>query len=119
MSGAFNVAADPVIDAHALDARPLPVPPPLLRAGAAASFALRLQPSEPGWVDMAFGSPIMATDRLRSFGWSPRRSSVAAFDELLDGLRRASGLDTPPLDPATSGPARVREVFTGVGSASR
>ena len=117
--GCVQRGSGPVIDAHALGARPVPVPPPLLRAGASASFALRLQPSEPGWVDMAFASPLMSTERRARVRVGARRSSVAAFDELLDGLRGSSGLDTPPLDPDTSGPLRVREVFTGVGSASR
>ena len=54
--GAFNVAADPVLDGEAigrlLDARPVPVPGAVLRAGAAAAFHLRLTPTPSGWVDM-------------------------------------------------------------------
>ncbi|HEX8123932.1 MAG TPA: NAD-dependent epimerase/dehydratase family protein [Solirubrobacteraceae bacterium] len=122
--GAYNVAADPVLDADtlssALGARPVAVPASVLRAGAAASYALRLQPTEPGWVDMGLGVPIMDTTRVRSeLGWEPRKTSVEAFQELFDGLHDGAGLDTPPLDPATSGPLRVREVGTGVGSTSR
>jgi UDP-glucose 4-epimerase len=122
--GAYNVAADPVLDssslAAALRARPLPLPSSILRAGAAASFHLRLQPTEPGWVDMGLGVPIMDTTRIRSeLGWEPRKTAVEAFEELFDGLHDGAGLDTPPLDPATSGPLRVREVVTGVGSTSR
>ncbi|HEX8083493.1 MAG TPA: NAD-dependent epimerase/dehydratase family protein [Solirubrobacteraceae bacterium] len=119
MRGAFNVAADPVIDASSLDARGVPVPPRALRFGALVSYKLRAQPSEPGWVDMAYGVPIMSTQRLRSFGWDPRKTSVEAFDELLDGMRHGAGIETPPLDPHTGGPLRVREILTGVGSTSR
>jgi hypothetical protein len=36
--------------------------------------------------------------------------------DLLNGLRDGSGADTPPLAPETSGPLRVREIVTGVGS---
>src|SRR5438270_11181041 len=54
--GAFNVAADPTLGpaelAEVLRARRLKLPAGLLRAGAAATYALHLQPTEPGWVDM-------------------------------------------------------------------
>jgi nucleoside-diphosphate-sugar epimerase len=118
--GAYNVAAEPVLDprtlAEALHARRLPLPGWLLRAGAAATYRLRLQPSEPGWVDMALGVPLMDTSRARrELGWEPRRTSVDTLMDLLAGLRDGAGLETPPLAPATSGPARIREVLTGVG----
>jgi UDP-glucose 4-epimerase len=122
--GAYNVAADPVLDGatlgDALGARQLPLPATLMRAGAAASFHARLQPTEPGWLDMGLGVPIMDTSRIRTeLGWEPRRTAVEAFDELFDGLREGAGLETPPLDPRTGGPLRVRELLTGVGSTSR
>jgi UDP-glucose 4-epimerase len=122
--GAYNVAADPVLDpatlSEALGARPLPVPAGVLRAGAAASFALRLQPTEPGWVDMGLGVPVMDTARIRAeLGWEPRHTAVEAFLELFDGLHDGAGLETPPLDPRTGGPMRVRELLTGVGGTSR
>ena len=122
--GAYNVAADPVLDgatlSRELGTRQLPLPPAVLRAGAAGSYLARLQPTEPGWVDMGLGVPIMDTTRIRSeLGWEPRRTAVEAFAELFDGLREGGELDTPPLARSTSGPARVREVLTGVGSTSR
>jgi UDP-glucose 4-epimerase len=122
--GAFNIAADPPLDgdvaAEVLHARAVDVPARVLRGLAAASFAARLQPAEPGWVDMALAVPLMATTRAREeLGWSPRVSSTDALLELLDGLRDGAGHPTPPLDPATSGPLRVREFLTGVGRTSR
>jgi UDP-glucose 4-epimerase len=83
-SGPFNIAAEPVIGfaelARLLNARPVRVPAALLRGAAAASFALRLQPAEPGWVDMALGVPLMSTERARlELGWSPRRSATEAI----------------------------------------
>jgi nucleoside-diphosphate-sugar epimerase len=118
--GAFNVAADPVLDpdrlAEALGARKVRVPPALLRGAAAATFRLRLQPSEPGWLDMALGVPLMDTAKARrELGWTPARTSVEALEELLAGIRGREGIDTPPLAPDSGGPARVREVLTGVG----
>ena len=120
VSGAFNVAAEPVLDperlAALLRARRVPVPAKVLRAGASLSFRAHLQPTEPGWLDMALAVPIMSTERTRrELGWAPAHSSEDAFMELLDGLREGAGAQTPPLAPGTSGPLRVREFLTGIG----
>ena len=40
----------------------------------------------------------------------------AALLELLEGMRENAGTPTPPLDPGTSGPGRVKELVTGIGS---
>src|SRR3954449_2469732 len=76
--GAFNIAAEPVLDPDlrgaGLGARPVPVPAAVLRAGAALTWRARLQPTEPGWVDMALAVPLMDTTRAREhLGWTPRR----------------------------------------------
>jgi len=122
--GAFNVAAEPPLDgdvvAKLLDAKAVDVPARVLRAGAALSWHARLQPSEPGWVDMGLGVPLMDCSRARDeLGWTPRYGADEAFLELFAGLREGAGHPTPPLDPRTSGPLRVREVLTGVGRTSR
>jgi UDP-glucose 4-epimerase len=119
--GAYNVAADPVLDpdelARILGARKVHVPASALRAVAAAAWRARLTPTPEGWLDMALGVPIMDTTRIRSeLGWDPRRGADTALRDLLDGLRDRSGADTPPLAPETSGPLRVREFLTGVGA---
>jgi UDP-glucose 4-epimerase len=105
--GAFNIAAEPVLDpdelGRILDARPVPVPPVALRLLALATWKLRLQPTPPGWVDMALAVPIMATERARSeLGWTPRHSSADALLELIDGIHRRDGAPTPPLQPAAA-----------------
>jgi UDP-glucose 4-epimerase len=119
--GAFNIAADPVLDAaeigRVLGARPVPVSPRALRTGASLTYRLRLQPSEPGWVDMGLGVPLMDSSRARDeLGWTPRFSAADALSELLDGIRDGAGLDTPPLEPGGAGPGRIRELASGVGS---
>ena len=119
--GPFNIAAGPVLDpdelGRALGARPLPVPGALLRGGAALSYRLRLQPSEPGWVDMGLAAPMMATNRARAeLGWEPTWSSSEALLDLLEGMREGAGLDTPPLEPGGAGPLRIREFATGIGA---
>ena len=118
--GAFNVAAEPVLDpdelGRILDARPVSVPPGLLRRLADVTWRLRLQPTPAGWVDMALAVPLMDVTRAREeLGWRPARSSADALLDLLGGMRDASGVDTPPLSPSTSGPMRAREILTGVG----
>jgi len=122
--GPFNVAADPPLDgdvvARLLGAKAVDVPGRMLRAGAALSWRLRLQPSEPGWVDMGLGVPVMDTARARAeLGWKPRRGGDEALLELIEGMRESAGAPTPPLDPSAGGPGRVREILTGVGSKSR
>lgn len=118
--GAFNIAADPVIGvdelATLLGARPVAVPAAVLRGAAAATFALRLQPTEPGWVDMGLGTPLMDCARAeRELGWRASRSGTEALTELIDAIRRGEDFATPPLAAATSGPLRVRELLTGLG----
>src|SRR3954451_13392590 len=107
--GAFNIAAEPVLDpavlADLLEARPVRIAPGLVGAAAALSYRLRLQPSERGWLDMALQIPIMDTDRARSeLGWKPAHSAGDALRELLAGMAEHAGLRTPPLDPRGGGP---------------
>jgi UDP-glucose 4-epimerase len=118
--GAFNVAAEPVLDpaelGRLLGARPVPVRAGLLRAAADVTWRLRLQPTPPGWVDLALGVPLMDTTRARSeLGWTPAHDAGAALLELVHGMREGAGEATPPLDPKAGGPMRVGEVATGVG----
>jgi UDP-glucose 4-epimerase len=118
--GAFNLAAEPVLDSHEvgriLNARPVPMPARLARTGADLSWRLHLQPVSAGWFDMALNVPIMDTTRARTeLGWTPEWSADEALLDLLEGLRTGAGLDTPPLSPKTSGPFRIREIMTGVG----
>ena len=119
--GAFNIAADPVLDpdelADLFGARKVPMPAAAVRAAADASWKAHAQPTPPGWVDLALNVPIMDTSRAREeLGWKPRHSSREALMDLMNGLRDGSGADTPPLAPETSGPGRVREFMSGVGS---
>jgi UDP-glucose 4-epimerase len=119
--GAFNVAAEPVLDGEAfrrlLGARAtVPVPAGVLRAAADLTWRARLQPTPAGWVDLGLGVPIMSTARARSeLGWAETRTATDALDELLDGLRRGDGGPTPPLDPQAGGAGRAGEFATGVG----
>jgi len=122
--GAFNLAADPVLDGdelgRLLGARPLRLHPGLLRAASDLTWRLRLQPTPAGWVDMALGVPIMSTQRARTeLGWTPRYSSGEALLELLAGIRDDAGAPTPRLDPEAGGRFRAREILSGIGARER
>ena len=108
LEGPVNIAAPPIVDtatlAELLDARQLRTPSWLLRHGAGITYALRLQRTSRGWVDLALGVPTMdtqlATDRL---GWSARRTATDALTDLLQGFAGRAGSATPPLAPSARG----------------
>ncbi|GAA0575889.1 NAD-dependent epimerase/dehydratase family protein [Paractinoplanes ferrugineus] len=111
LRGAFNIAADPVLDPH-LAAQvfrgiTVPVPAPALAAAAAASWKLRLQPIDAGWIRLALAAPLMSSSRAaRELDWKPRVDSVAALRELVAGMaERAHNAASPPLsgDPGLPG----------------
>ncbi len=121
--GPFNLAADPVVDAHTLGellgARPVKVPVWPVRTAVAAAWKLHLVPASPMLVDLALSLPVMDTARARDeLGWSPAYSALDAMRELLDGMREGAGMSTPPLDPRTGGKLRWRELVTGIGQRS-
>ena len=121
VDGPFNIAAEPPLGPRELGdvfgAPPLELPRRLVRAAVAASHALRLQPTPPGWLDLALGVPVMSSERARTeLGWEPRIDAAATLAELLDGLRAHAGGRTPPLDAdRESGPLRSREVANVAG----
>ncbi|CAN5232289.1 SDR family oxidoreductase [soil metagenome] len=119
--GAFNLAAEPVLDAQEigriLNARPFPFSARTLRAGANLAWRLRLQPVPPDWLDLSLNIPVMDTTRVRTeLGWTSQYTAGDTLLDVLAGLSEGAGLDTPPLSPQTGGPFRIREILTGVGS---
>jgi nucleoside-diphosphate-sugar epimerase len=100
--GAFNVAADPVLDpdtlADLLDARKVPVPAGLARGLVATTWRLRLQPTPEGWVDMGLQTPLLDSSRIREeLNWQPQHAAGEALLELLQGFHAGAGAPTPPL----------------------
>jgi nucleoside-diphosphate-sugar epimerase len=100
--GAFNVAAEPVLDpdvlAELLGARKVRVPVGLARGLVGATWRLRLQPTPEGWVDMGLQTPLMDPARIRDeLGWQPRHAAGEALLELLHGFHAGAGAPTPPL----------------------
>ncbi|MEU9414950.1 NAD-dependent epimerase/dehydratase family protein [Streptomyces sp. NPDC048272] len=102
VSGAFNLAAEPPVDAKVLagifDARSFPMPAAPVRAALAAAWKLRLVPASPDLFDAVLRLPLMDCSRAREeLGWEPTRTSVEALQEFLAGLRDGEGMDTAPL----------------------
>lgn len=117
--GAFNVAAEPVIDgavlAGVLGGRPVPMPPRLVRAVLAGAWRAHLVPAEPTLFDLAMGMPVMRADRARAeLGWSPSRSATDALAEAVAGMGEGAGAATAPLTPDSMG-GRAQELSSGVG----
>ena len=101
--GAFNVAAEPPLDAASLSEvlgrRRLTLPVGLMRGAVDLTWRLHLQPTDVGWFDMARQSPLMDAGRARrELGWEPRTSALEALLEVLQGIREGEGSDRPPLD---------------------
>lgn len=117
VSGAFNVATDPVVDpgllARLLRARLVRVPAGLVKPALAAAWRMHLVPATPGLFDTVLRLPVMDTSRARSeLDWHPVRSAEETVREFLHGLRRGEGGDTPPLAPDKH---RAHEIATGIG----
>lgn len=123
VDGAFNIAAEPPLSpeeiAKRIGVRSFPVPSRVVRRLADLSWRLRLQPTPPGWLDMALNVPLMSSDRAREeLGWEPQRSGMEALEELLEGLREGHGAKTPPLEADSVG-GRLDDLKTGVGARQR
>jgi UDP-glucose 4-epimerase len=119
--GAYNVAADPVLDmpsiAKILGARTVRIPRPVARSAFAAAYVLRLHPSEPSWLDLALDTPLVSSERIAlELGWVPRRSALTTIAEALEGLVDGAGGETPPLAPDDGLRGRLGEIAEGVGS---
>jgi UDP-glucose 4-epimerase len=118
--GAFNIAAEPPLSpeemAERIGVRSFPLPAGVVRRLADLSWRMRLQPTPPGWLDMALNVPLMSSARAREeLGWEPRHSGVEALEELVEGMREGHGAGTPPLEADSAG-ARLDDLKTGVGA---
>ncbi len=105
--GAFNVAAEPVIDRNRFAAVFGGVGPALspsvLRTAADLTYRARLQPTEPGWVDLAVQSPLLDVARLRALGWVPRHAADDVLGRFVDAMGRGAGRPGPLLHRRTPG----------------
>lgn len=110
--GSFNIAAD-VLDTAALaglvGARPVDVPPRIVRTVVSALSALRIVALTPGWYDVAFQTPQMDTSKAREvLGWVPKRSSIECARELIEGLADGAVGDSAAMGWQPQPPTDVR-----------
>jgi len=113
--GAFNIATEPVLDAPTLaailGARLVRVPVAIVRGLVGLTWRLHLQPTDPGWVDIALRTPLLDTTRARTeLGWSPVHDAAQALLETLGGIGSGKGGDSPVLRPRATGSGRVLEI---------
>ncbi|MDQ1201054.1 NAD-dependent epimerase/dehydratase family protein [Rhodococcus sp. SORGH_AS_0303] len=102
VSGAFNLAADPVITpatfAEILRARLIPLPASAVRLALDALFTARLVPTDPGLFDAVLRLPIMDSGRARDLlEWAPRHTAQDALAEFVRGVHEVEDAPTPPL----------------------
>jgi nucleoside-diphosphate-sugar epimerase len=100
--GPFNLAADPPVTrdvvARVLGARPVHLPREVLRSAAALAWHARLQPLDPGWLDLAFAVPLLDSTRAREvLGWTPDHDPRAVLAEVVGGMADAEGGSSPAL----------------------
>jgi nucleoside-diphosphate-sugar epimerase len=100
--GAFNLAAEPTVDARMLaemlGAKPVRLPRTAARSAIAAAWGLHLLPASPHLFDAVLRLPLMDCTRARTeLGWEPEHSAAEALQEFLRGVRNGEGAATEPL----------------------
>ncbi|MGA8257633.1 MAG: NAD-dependent epimerase/dehydratase family protein, partial [Nocardioides sp.] len=117
VGGAFNLSAgalDAAAIADALEARLVPVPSAALRPLVSAAWAARLQPVDPGWLDLAFSLPLLDPGRARAeLGWAPTHTPAQVARAIVGGLQEAAAAPTSALRPRTVRRALVDAVRGG------
>ncbi|MEU0057271.1 SDR family oxidoreductase [Streptomyces sp. NPDC006334] len=100
--GAFNLAADPPVDAELLgqmfDARTVRLPRTAARSAIAAAWNLHLLPASPHLFDAVLRLPLMDCTRARvELGWRPQHTATEVLEEFVLGMRAGAGDATEPL----------------------
>ncbi|AWW36279.1 MULTISPECIES: SDR family oxidoreductase [Streptomyces] len=100
--GAFNLAAEPPVDAQLLGSllgsRPVRLPRTAARSAIAAAWGLHLLPASPHLFDAVLRLPLMdCTRAFEELGWRPRRTATEVIEELLEGLQQGAGAWTEPM----------------------
>jgi nucleoside-diphosphate-sugar epimerase len=124
VSGAFNIATEPVLDpptlAAVLGAQRVPLPATVGRGLVALTWRLHLQPTDPGWVDLGRLTPLLDTTRARTeLGWVPAYDAAQALLETVEAMGRGRGGDTPVMRPRARGTARALEVVRALVPGAR
>ncbi|MFF3877025.1 NAD-dependent epimerase/dehydratase family protein [Streptomyces sp. NPDC001978] len=108
--GAFNLAAEPVVDAAMLaelfGGRTVSVPGWPVRAAVSAAWRAHLLRTPPELFDAILHFPVMDTSRaMRELDWAPTYTVQETLQEWLRGLREGAAVPTAPLASATGSAA--------------
>ncbi|NDL58392.1 NAD-dependent epimerase/dehydratase family protein [Phytoactinopolyspora mesophila] len=103
--GAYNVAADPVVDAAMIadlfHARRVTIPAVVARASLGVAWRLRLARADEALLNLVLNLPTLDVTRIkRELGWRPRWTGLEALEEMFGGMVAGAGAPTPPLQPA-------------------
>ena len=103
-TGAFNVAADPVISRgawrKAFGGVGPDLSPSFLRRSMSVSWRLRLDHAAPSWLDLALALPTLDCGRLQQLGWSAGRNALQVLKDFAVAMTRGSGRPGPLLHRA-------------------
>jgi nucleoside-diphosphate-sugar epimerase len=102
IGGAFNLAAEPAVTAASvagvLGARLVQVPASAMRVALSAAWHARLQPVDPGWLDLGFSVPLLDTARARrELDWTPHTDALSVLAETVEGMVRTEHAPSPVL----------------------
>ena len=117
-AGAFNIVADPVLTPEAIARQfhgwTVPVAAPVLRGAAALTWRARLQPVDPGWVELALQVPLLSPERATTeLGWEPSVNALTALRELLAGMAEHAHTGSPPMSGSRLLPGRPGGLLRG------
>lgn len=104
-TGAFNVAAEPVLDAArvaaVLRSVRLPLPEPVLRSVLDLTTRVGLHSVDGSWLDLLTLAPLVDTDRARrELGWRPAHPADQTLAEVRDAAVAGTGGGSPRLAAA-------------------
>ncbi|MGW7378191.1 SDR family oxidoreductase [Streptomyces sp. NPDC054794] len=100
--GAFNLAAEPPVDAgllgEMLGSRPVRLPRTAARSAIAAAWGLHLLPASPHLFDAVLRLPLMNCTRAHTeLGWWPEHLAPDVLREFLGGTHEGAGAETVTL----------------------
>ncbi|MCX5358961.1 SDR family oxidoreductase [Streptomyces sp. NBC_00124] len=103
LRGAFNLAAEPPVDAELLGEmlgvdRRVRLPRTAARSALAAAWGLHLLPASPHLFDAVLRLPLMDCTRARTeLRWNPEHTANEVLEEFLKGFQQGAGASTDPL----------------------
>ncbi|AMY23384.1 NAD-dependent epimerase/dehydratase family protein [Rhodococcoides fascians] len=105
-TGPYNLGGPTPVRAHdvadAFGARIVPVPSRVLSAAARLGFETHVSAVHHGWVDLAFNTPMLNTERAqRDLDWTPRMDGPDVAREVIRGMRDNAGSVTGALRSRT------------------